>query len=142
MIRSSLSVTATIAYALAFLLYFFGISNGIGEAETTTSIFYMALIGAGALIALIWMGKTGEELLYPFILTGAVSVGACFTVILETSFSALLSIGSLAYAAIANINEIEKLVAFGIHDLKAAALPFLFLAPILSIYALDRVSKN
>lgn len=139
MIRTSLSVIATIAYALAFLLYFFGISSGIGEAETTSSILYTALIGAVALIAVIYLGKNGEELTYPFLLTGLVSFLAFFTVFLQVIFSALVTGGGAVLEALSHIISIENAWATYAFDMKIFTSLLLLFAPLASILAISAV---
>ena len=139
MIRTSLSVIATIAYALAFLLYFFGISSGIGEAETTSSILYAALIGAVALIAVIYLGENGEDLTYPFLLTGLVSILAFFTVFLQVVFSVLVTGGSVALEALSHIISIENAWVKSAIDIKAITSMLLLFAPLASIFAISAV---
>ena len=139
MIRTSLSVIATIAYALAFLLYFFGISSGLGEAETTSSILYAALTGAVALVALIYLGKNGEDLTYPFLLTGLVSILAFFTIFLEVIFSVLLTGGGALLDMVNYITMVDNSGSTSAADMNGITAMLLLFAPLASIFAIGAV---
>lgn len=139
MIRTSLSVIATFAYALAFLLYFFGTASGIGEAETTSSIMYTALIGAVALVLLIYLGRNGEELTYPFLLTGLVSFLAFFSIFLEVVFSVLLTGGGALLEILSYITEIENSGYSSSTDTNSITAMLLLFAPLASIFAIGAV---
>ena len=139
MIRTSLSVIATIAYALAFLLYFFGISSGLGETETTSSILYAALTGAVALVALIYLGKNGEDLTYPFLLTGLVSILTFFTIFLEVIFSVLLTGGGALLDMVNYITMVDNSGSTSVADMNGITAMLLLFAPLASIFAIGAV---
>ncbi|WP_228028846.1 hypothetical protein, partial [Donghicola mangrovi] len=96
--------------------------------------FYASISGAICLVLLIYSGKTGDDLLYPLILTIAVSTLAFFTVLLEAVFTVFFVGWSLVLDQSRHVNYLD---AITMGNVKSAITPIIFFIPLASVFALD-----
>ncbi|NVO29182.1 hypothetical protein HJ526_17305 [Donghicola sp. C2-DW-16] len=137
MIKISLSALATISYILTFLLNFFGVDIGIAEPEVATVMLYAALVGAGTLVTLILLAENGEDLTYPFLLTGLVSILAFFTIFLKVALAVLATVARIIVEADIFMNPMKFHALSTQVGMEYIPILILLFTPLASIFAKD-----